>query len=246
MNKALKPVELFLAVGLAATMTACGGTPTTDSGEAEVDAAVAEAVAQPSESGEGGESAYSGDTFEDKLSGAELLSALQAGGHVVFFRHAQTEKDYADQADPNLNVNDCSTQRALSESGWQDASLIGESFETLGITVGDVYSSQYCRAWQTAAIAFGKYEKLAELNFAPAEEYTDEQVTQMRAGIMPLLTAVPEAGTNTVVVGHDDVFESATGIYPEPQGVAFVLKPDGQGSFEILASLVPNEWASLQ
>jgi hypothetical protein len=26
-----------------------------------------------------------------------------------------------------------------------------------------------------------------------------------------------------VIVGHDDVFEAATGIYPEPQGVAYIL-----------------------
>ena len=50
---------------------------------------------------------------------------------------------------------------------------------------------------------------------------------------------------NTVLVGHDDVFEAATGIYPEPQGVAYVLKPDGQGGFEILANMMPEDWALL-
>ncbi|MEM1309117.1 MAG: histidine phosphatase family protein, partial [Cyanobacteria bacterium P01_H01_bin.153] len=61
--------------------------------------------------------------------------------------------------------------------------------------------------------------------------------------VMPLLTAVPEPGTNTVIVGHDDVFESATGIYPEPQGVAYVVKPDGDGGFELVANLLPEDWA---
>lgn len=184
--------------------------------------------------------------FQNKPSNAELLAGLRQGGHVIFFRHAQTEKDYADQASPTLVLGDCSTQRVLSETGWQDARNIGESFETLAIPVGQVFASQYCRAWQTADLAFGDYEKVSGLNFAKAEEYTPEQIEQMRAGIMPYLTEVPAAGTNTVVVGHDDVFEAASGIYPEPQGIGFVLKPDGNGSFEILAMLAPEEWAALQ
>jgi len=91
------------------------------------------------------------------------------------------------------------------------------------------------------AIAVGS----SEAHSTAAEEYTDEQVAQMRAGIMPLLTAAPPTSTNTVVVGHDDVFESATGIYPEPQGIGFVLTPDGQGGFVIQASLAPEDWVDL-
>lgn len=189
---------------------------------------------------------FTKDNFNDRVSGTELVNALRSGGHVIFIRHAQTEKDYADQADPNLDVNDCSTQRTLSETGWQDARLIGAAFERLNIPVGKVYSSQYCRAWQTADLAFGQYEKIPGLNFAPAEEYTDAQIAQMKAAIEPLLSEMPNPGTNTVVVGHDDVFESATGIYPEPQGIAFIIKPNGRGRFEILANLTPDEWALLK
>ncbi len=67
----------------------------------------------------------------------------------------------------------------------------------------------------------------------------------MREGIKPLLTTVPAGGTNTVIVGHDDVFEAATGIYPEPQGTAYILKPDGKGGFEIVANMEPEEWGTL-
>ncbi|MGF1482531.1 MAG: histidine phosphatase family protein [Cyanophyceae cyanobacterium] len=181
--------------------------------------------------------------FQDKLSETELLNALQQGGYVIYFRHAQTEKDYADQV--SADVNDCSTQRALSEEGWQQAQAIGAGFEAHSIPVGQVISSEYCRAWQTASIAFGRYEKNPALNFLPFEDYTEEQVAQMRDNVMPLLTAVPESGTNTVIVGHDDIFESATGIYPDPQGIAYVLQPDGNGSFELVANMLPEEWSQL-
>ncbi|HEY9887979.1 MAG TPA: histidine phosphatase family protein [Candidatus Obscuribacterales bacterium] len=235
MTYRLKATALFWATGLASAGTT--GAIAIDTGAAPPpDAATPiNLIAQGAEGG--------AVELEDQLSGVALRDALQQGGYVIYFRHAQTEQDYADQADPNIDLNDCSTQRALSEYGWRQARVIGEAFEDLAIPVGKVYASQYCRAWQTAAIAFGNYEKSPALNFYPAEEYTDEQFAQMRAAVMPFLTAVPPRGLNTVIVGHDDVFEAATGIYPEPQGVAYVVQPDGNGGFELIANLTPLDWA---
>ena len=245
MNKQLKSIELFLALGLTTTISVSSASLINAEEVKEVP--VTNQLLVQAEGGEGGEELSPGEQanadFQDKLSGAELLSALQQGGHIIYFRHAQTEKDYADQV--TADVNDCSTQRMLSEVGWQQAKAIGEGFEANSIPVGQVISSQFCRAWQTADLAFGKYEKNPALNFPKAEEYTEEQTAQMKANVMPLLTAVPESGTNTVIVGHDDIFEAATGIYPDPQGMAYVLKPDGNGSFEILANMLPEEWLQL-
>lgn len=181
--------------------------------------------------------------FEDKLSGAELLDALKSGGLVVFIRHAETEQDYADQV--SAVMGDCSTQRPLSEAGWRQARAIGKAFEALRIPVSAVYSSEYCRAWQTADLAFGRYRKTQDLNFAPAEDYSDEQIAAMRERMAARLAAVPKDGGNTVLVGHDDPFEAATGIYPEPMGVAFVIRPAGDGRFIVLADVAAEEWARL-
>lgn len=67
----------------------------------------------------------------------------------------------------------------------------------------------------------------------------------MRKRVMPLVTTKPKEGFNTVLVGHDDPFEAVVGIYPEPQGVAYVLKPDCKGSFKILARIVSEEWTKM-
>jgi len=181
-------------------------------------------------------------TFE-QIDNKQLIQQLHKGGYVIYFRHAQTEKDYADQvtADPN----DGSTQRVLSEAGWHQAKAIGKAFRDLNIPVGDVISSQYFRAWQTADLAFGQYTKNAVLNFEPAENYTDKQMAAMRERVMPLATAIPNQGVNTILVGHDDPFEAISGIYPEPQGVAYILKPNGKGHFIILARLVSDDWTAL-
>ncbi len=213
----------------------------TDLPRAEPAGALAFSIAQGGEGGEGGEGGA--NEFQDALTGTELRQALQAGGYVIYFRHAQTETDYADQV--SAVMGDCSTQRMLSEYGWQQARTIGAAFEAMAIPVGEVISSEYCRAWQTADLAFGHHQTDPALNFEPVEEYTDAQVAQMRENVMPFLTTAPAPGTNIIVVGHDDVFDAATGIYPEPQGVAYSVKPNGQGSFDLVANLRPEEWALL-
>ena len=181
--------------------------------------------------------------FVDQLEGQELLDDLQAGGYVIYFRHAMTERDFADQV--TADVTNFSTQRVLSEFGIQQSLAIGEGFEVSNIPYDDVITSEYGRAIKTAAIAFGEYQKDSALNFLPFEEYTDEQIEQMRVSVTPFLTAVPEEGTNTIVVGHDDLFEAGAGIYPDPQGIAYLLKPDGNGEFDIIANLLPEEWVEL-
>ncbi len=179
----------------------------------------------------------------DNLTAKQIVPKISAGGYVIYFRHAATEKDYADQvsADPN----NCSTQRTLSETGWRQAELIRNSFAKLGIPVGAVVSSQYCRAWQTAKLAFGTYRKDPALNFEPSEEYTADQVEKMKRQVVPMLSSPPAKGTNTVIVGHDDPFEAATGIYPEPQGVAYIVQPKPDGGFAILGSIAPSQWRDI-
>jgi len=88
---------------------------------------------------------------------------------------------------------------------------------------------------------FGSYSTNADLNFEPAEEFTEEQFSAMRERITPHMSKAPKKG-NTILVGHDDPFEAATGIYPEPMGIIFVLEPKGNGTFEILGSITPNSW----
>ncbi|WP_191084246.1 histidine phosphatase family protein [Roseococcus microcysteis] len=175
---------------------------------------------------------------------ARLLEALRGGGHVIYLRHAPTEREGADQV--SAVMGQCSTQRVLGEEGWQQARALGAAFQRLAIPVGEVVSSQYCRAWQTADLAFGRHRQDAALNFEPAEEYSAAQRAAMRDRLRPLLAAAPPAGRNTVLVGHDDPFEAATGIYPEPMGVAWVVRPGGAEGFTLLGQIRPGDWAGLR
>lgn len=174
---------------------------------------------------------------------APLIAEMARGGLILYVRHAMTESDYADQinADPMV----CSTQRVLSEAGWQQARALGRAFAAHSIPVSEVLASQYCRAWQTADLMFGQYQRLASLNFEPAEDYTEAQTAAMRERVQALVLAPLAEGTNRVIVGHDDPFEALTGIYPEPMGVVYVLRPGADGSFRVLGHITPDGWPGL-
>ena len=55
----------------------------------------------------------------------DLFNQLREGGKLIFIRHAYAPGS----GDPdNFNLNDCSTQRNLSDQGRKQAKLIGEYF----------------------------------------------------------------------------------------------------------------------
>src|SRR5262245_29980582 len=58
-----------------------------------------------------------------------LLTALRDGGHVIYFRHAATDRSQQD-SDPH-NLANCATQRNLTDDGRADARTIGEAFRAL-------------------------------------------------------------------------------------------------------------------
>ena len=187
-----------------------------------------------------------GLSSEPSIGKSTLLASLKDGGYVIYFRHATTEKDYADQADPLMNLNDCSSQRKLSTQGIKESYEIGMAFASKEIPVGEIIVSEYCRSWKTANLAFGEWtQKDSRLNFLPYEDYSKSHIELMKKNVMPLLTRPPLPGTNTVIIGHDDPFEAVTGVYPEPQGIGYILQPDGGKSFKIIASVLPSEWATL-
>ena len=175
-----------------------------------------------------------------------LLSDLKGGGYIIYMRHATTEKDYADQADPAMNLSDCSSQRKLSLQGIKEAQSIGLAIKEKNIPIGKIVSSDYCRAWKTANFAFGYHDyRDSRLNFLPYEDYTNDLNQLMKKNLTPILTEIPNIGTNTFIVGHDDPFEATTGIYPEPQGIAFVIKPESNQTFTLVTSILPSQWKML-
>lgn len=81
---------------------------------------------------------------------AAVWEALR-GGAVALFRHATAPG--ADDP-PGMRLGECSTQRNLDEAGRAQARRIGEAFRAEGVAVGAVLASRWCRAAETADLAF--------------------------------------------------------------------------------------------
>jgi len=81
---------------------------------------------------------------------------LAAGGCAVLLRHAQTVAGIGDP--PGWRLDDCSTQRNLSDAGREEARRFGAEFERRGIGVDEVLSSRWCRCLDTARLAFPQHE----------------------------------------------------------------------------------------
>jgi len=179
-----------------------------------------------------------GDT-SPKLAGAALITELQKGGYVIYFRHGTTneqgEKDVA-----GADLNDCTQQRPLSPAGQAQTREIGAAVKALRIPVGEVYSSPYCRTLDTARNIFGKVTKSDFLHFAIHLRTTDRG--SVTAKLLDHLATVPPQGTNTALVSHTANLQEAVGIWPKPEGVAHVFKPRGDGTFSYVGAIQPEAW----
>jgi phosphohistidine phosphatase SixA len=161
------------------------------------------------------------------------VDMLRQGGYVIFFRHVTSDVG-SDAA--MVNVADCDTQRNMSEAGLRDARTIGQGFRALGIPVGDVLSSEFCRALETARVAFGTAQMELGLNFCCADERPMTQDERF-AWLERALATPPAEGTNTVLVGH------GVGIMADlAMGEAAIYRPDGNGGFVRVARVLPSEW----
>jgi phosphohistidine phosphatase SixA len=178
---------------------------------------------------------------EDK-SLAELgsvLGELRRGGLVIYFRHAATDQTGA--TDEASDLSRCETQRNLSAEGRAQAEGIGEAIKALGIPVGTVAASPFCRTRDTARLAFGRFTVSKDLYFVIS---TDAGETKRLAdSLRRMLSTPPAKGTNSMLVSHSANLLEAAGIFAKPEGAAFVFRPLPDGKFEAVARILPEDWA---
>ena len=177
------------------------------------------------------------------LSDAELVAALQRGGNVVYFRHADTGP--ASPEPPTVDLTRCETQRNLNDNGRAQAQEIGRQFRRLRIPVGAVLSSQFCRCKDTAQLAFGRFEVVPTLTgVARGPEFAQAR-RSASDGLRALLSTAPPAGENTVLVSHGFNLIDLEGLYLSTQGEAAIYRPDGAGGYSLLARVLPSQWLEL-
>lgn len=94
--------------------------------------------------------------------GPDLVALLRTGDCALVMRHAQTVSGVGDP--PNFRLDQCSTQRNLSDEGRAQAVRIGQWFKTHKLQPRSIQTSAWCRCKDTAELAFGKYTVLSALN----------------------------------------------------------------------------------
>ncbi len=158
-----------------------------------------------------------------------LRDMLLRGGYVIFFRHAATP-DY--QEPSPVDFERCDAQRNLNALGRVQAFGIGEAFRELGLPVGEVLASPYCRTMDTARVAFGRATP------DPAVRGDKELTEQLRR----LFATPPAAGLNRVLVGHG----GGAGMLGDEflrEAEAMVVLPEGGDRFKMIARVRAESWA---
>jgi phosphohistidine phosphatase SixA len=159
-----------------------------------------------------------------------VWALLRTGGQVVVIRHAVTTPGVGDP--DGMRLDDCQSQRNLTDAGRAHARRLGEALRTRGVTVERVLSSPWCRCLETARLAFGRAETWTALgNLFGRPDNRDEQVRQMRS-----MVGEPRTGGNLVLVTHGSTIAALTGISPDTAEMV-VLTPHGQGRFGVAGRL---------
>lgn len=158
---------------------------------------------------------------------------LRNGGQIVFLVHANAPGS----GDPaNFDIENCRTQRNLSDRGRQQARRIGALFAARAEPVEQVYSSRYCRTMETARLAFGEriVEQLEALDVEPAD---DEQAEAAREAVLAVIRDYSGSG-NLVLVTHPENVLALVGARPR-EGEAVIVAPTDNG-VQRIGSIVFN------
>jgi phosphohistidine phosphatase SixA len=123
---------------------------------------------------------------------------LKKPGHIVLLRHAHSPESPAD-AD-RVDFKNCATQRKLDEAGRAQAARVGDAFRKHGIKAARIYSSQYCRAMDTARLTkLGAVQPLPPLNQVYLADLGGMRETKEQT--RKLMKKIP-ANQLTILVSH--------------------------------------------
>jgi len=160
----------------------------------------------------------------------EIWPALRSGEHLVLMRHALAPGT----GDPaGFVVNDCTTQRNLSDTGREQARRIGELFRANGIDSARVFSSQWCRCLETSRLLdLGPVTEQPIINsFFQAFHREELQTRQLTEWL-----AEQDLTQPLVLVTHQVNITAFSGIYPS-SGELVVMRRGDDGQFSVVGTL---------
>lgn len=152
---------------------------------------------------------------------AAALAALRQGGHVALMRHTDAPGGAGDPA--GFKLEDCATQRNLSDRGRREAKAMGDKLKAAGVSFAKVLSSPWCRCVDTARLMeMGAVETAETFSNAYTQRDRREALTQ---GARQIIAAWQGPGA-LLIVTHGANIGPLTGYNPQ-QG-EIVVVPGGE------------------
>jgi phosphohistidine phosphatase SixA len=175
---------------------------------------------------------------------ANTLQALRAGGNVILVRHGATFSNQAD-TDP-FHLDNIAAQRTLNDKGKAVAKSFGEALHAAAVPVGEVYTSKFNRAYETAVLAGLKdIETSVDITEGGLVVTTDEN-NRRAAALKKMLATAPKPGTNTIVITHRPNILDALGKdwFDVKEGEASIFHVEN-GASRLVARVQMDEWPRL-
>ena len=174
----------------------------------------------------------------------QLAHALRAGGYVILVRHGATFSNQADM-DP-FTFADVGKQRNLNDKGKELAQAFGGAIRAAGVPVGQVYTSKFNRAYETAVLAgFKTIETTADLTEGGLVVTPDENARRAEA-LRAMLARAPAPGQNDILITHKPNIVDALGKdwFDVKEGEASIFRP-AAGKYQLLARVQMADWPKI-
>lgn len=157
---------------------------------------------------------------------------LRQGGVVLALRHALAPGTFDP---PGMRLDDCGTQRNLSDEGRAQARRLGAWFRERSLAPARVRSSPWCRCVDTAELAFGSAERWAALG-SPRAGTEATNAASLAALRQAIADAARTPGRFEAWVTHMFVLSALTG-QNTASGEALLLAPAADGAPRVIARL---------
>ena len=153
------------------------------------------------------------------------------GNKIILIRHSIAPGS----GDPsNFKIDDCKTQRNLSQKGIDQSKRIGKLFKKNQIQIDQVLSSQWCRCKDTAKYAFNNFKEFSALNSTFQSPYDKNEKKQIKA-LREYIQKWSGNGGNLVLVTHYVIITAITDVAPRSGEIVIIDK-----NFNTLSSILTN------
>jgi len=158
-------------------------------------------------------------------------SPAKNGNKIILIRHSLAPGT----GDPEgFKLNECSTQRNLSQIGIDQSKRIGKLFKKNKVPIDQVLSSQWCRCLDTAKYAFKNYKEFSALNStfrSPNKKNAKKQIKKLKN----FVENWNGNGKNLILVTHYVIITAVTDAVPRSGEIVITDK-----NFKILSTIQTN------